>query len=128
MKTLNKFLPGIITVGLLCLLVFAGLNYSAGQAPVAAQRHTRSMFDFDRFTKNEPFKLNTLPTTQYGPPWADIMLQPSNMLDCSARSDRALLLFRTWANHPCTLDGLGIANCTCYERPAGDFKLTSTQS
>jgi hypothetical protein len=119
MKTPNKLLPGIITVGLLCLLVFAGLVYSAGHAPAAAQRHTRSMFDFDRFTKNEPFRLNTLPTTQYGPPWADIMLQPSNMLDCSGAAIALCYYSGPGPTTPCTLDGLGIANCTCYEIPAG---------
>jgi hypothetical protein len=118
MKTVNRLMPGMITIALLCLVVLAGL-ISAGQKPAVAQRHTLSMFDFDRYTKNEPFTLNTLPTTKYGPPWADIMLQPSNMLECSGAAIALCYYSGPGPTTPCTLDGLGIANCTCYEIPAG---------
>jgi len=78
-------------------------------------------FNFDRFTRNKPFKLNTLPTTSYGPPWADIMLQPTNMLECKGNTTSIALCYYSGPGPttPCTLDGLGIANCTCYEIPSG---------
>jgi len=109
-------------VGMLCLLVFAGLIYSMVQAPAAAQRSTSATFDFERFTKNRPFKLNTLPTTRYGPPWADIVMRPSNMLECDSQKGSPIALCYysgPGPTTPCTLDGLGIANCTCYEIPSG---------
>ena len=67
MKKINRWYPGITMVGLLCLLALAGLVYSAVQAPAAAQQSAGATFDFERYTKNKPFKLNTLPTTAYGP-------------------------------------------------------------
>src|SRR5690348_15686068 len=42
--------------------------------------------DFGRYATSSSFKLNTLPTTPYGPPWADITLQKSNFLDCEGAS------------------------------------------
>jgi len=112
-------------VGLLCLLTLAGLVYSADQAPAAAQQGTqpssRATFDFDRYTKNKPFKLNTLPTTRYGPPWADIVEKPTNMLACDGKGTPIALCYYSGPGPttPCTLDGRGIANCTCYEIPSG---------
>ena len=68
MKKINRWYPWITIVGSFCLLALAGLLYSADQAPAAAQPSPLATFDFERFTKNKPFKLNTLPTTPYGPP------------------------------------------------------------
>jgi hypothetical protein len=116
----NKWYPGITMIGLVFLLALVGLVYSADQTPAVAQQSTRATFDFERYTKNKPFKLNTLPTTPYGPPWADIVTQPSNMLACKGSTPIALCYYSgPGPTTPCTLDGLGIANCTCYEIPAG---------
>jgi len=105
-------------VGLLCLLALAGLIYSADQAPTAAQPSPRATFDFDRFTQNKPFKLNTLPTTPYGPPWADILDHPkTNFLECKGTPIALCYYSGPGPTTPCILDGLGIANCTCYELP-----------
>ena len=52
------------------------------QGTTASLPSAGASFDFDRYTKNTPFKLNTLPTTPYGPPWADIVMKPENFLEC----------------------------------------------
>jgi hypothetical protein len=119
MKRVSEWSPAIPTVGLLCLLVLAGLIYSSVPAPAAAQPSPRATFDFDRFTKTTPFKLNTLPTTPYGPPWADILMKPSNFVECSGAAIALCYYSGPGPTTPCTRDGLGIANCTCYEIPAG---------
>ena len=119
MKKINRSYSSIVMFGSLCILL-AGLVYGAYQTPAAAQR--RSTFDFERYTQNKPFKLNTLPTTRYGPPWADIVTEPkSNMLECSGNTAPIALCYYSGPGPtaPCIMDGLGIANCTCYEIPAG---------
>jgi len=123
MKKLNKWYlwiaMGITMVGLICLLSLGSRGYSAGQAPAAARPSSSATFDFDRFTKNKPFKLNTLPTTRYGPPWADVLEKPSNFLECNGASVALCYYSGPGPISPCTPDGLGIANCTCYEIPRG---------
>jgi len=119
MKKINRSYSWIVMFGSLCILL-AGLVYGAYQTPAAAQR--RSTFDFERYTQNKPFKLNTLPTTRYGPPWADIVTEPkNNMLECSGNTAPIALCYYSGPGPtaPCIMDGLGIANCTCYEIPAG---------
>jgi hypothetical protein len=119
MKRINRWYPAITIVGLLCVLALAGLVYNSLQAPAAAQMSSSATFDFDRYTKNKPFKLNTLPTTRYGPPWADILKQPSNFLECKGAAIALCYYSGPAPTTPCTLDGLGIANCACYEIPGG---------
>src|SRR5258708_2712622 len=116
----NRWYPGITMVGLLCLLAFAGLVYSSVQAPAVGQSSSRAPFDFDRYTKNKPFNLNTLPTTAYGPPWADIVTQPSNFLECKGAAIALCYYSGPGPTTPCNPDGLGIANCTCYAIPSGN--------
>lgn len=116
MKKLNRWYPWIMMIGLLFLLAVGGRSYSAGQAPTAVRRTT---FDFNRFTMGRPFILNTLPTTPYGPPWADIVEKPSNMLECKGAAIALCYYSGPGPTTPCIQDGLGIANCTCYEIPAG---------
>lgn len=119
LKKINKWYTGTAILSLVCLLVLAGLVYKADRTPVAAQS-ARATFDFDRFTKGKPFKLNTLPTTPFGPAWADVMLKSSNMLACESKVPIALCYYSgPNGPTPCTPDGLGLANCSCYEIPAG---------
>ena len=119
MNYIKRWYQGITMVGLLCLLALAGLVHSAVQEPAVAQQSASATFDFERYTKNKPFKLNTLPTTAYGPPWADILKQPSNFLECKGAAIALCYYSGPGPTTPCNLDGLGIANCTCYEIPSG---------
>jgi hypothetical protein len=119
MKDTNKWCSAITMAGLLCVLVFAGLVSSSVQPPAAAQQSASATFDFERFTGNKPFKLNMLPTTPYGPPWADIVIKPSNFLECKGAAIALCYYSGPGPTTPCNLDGLGIANCTCYEIPSG---------
>jgi hypothetical protein len=121
MKKLNKWYLSITMVGLFSLLALGSRSHSAGQAPAAPNPSSRASFNLDRFTGTTPFKLNTLPTTAYGPPWADIVTKPPNMLECKVKTAPVALCYYSGPGPttPCTLDGLGIANCTCYEIPAG---------
>jgi hypothetical protein len=136
-KHLSKWFLAIAMVFFLCLCAMRSRVYSAGQAstaidfttdqPITGQLNatnppSKMAFDFKRYTGNRPFTLNTLPTTPYGPPWADVMLQPSNMLECKRKSAPIALCYYSGPGPtaPCTADGLGLANCTCYEIPAGE--------
>ncbi len=124
MRKINKCYPAMTMVGLFCLLALAGLVYISVQAPAAAQQSTSATFDFERFTKNKPFKLNTLPTTRYGPPWADVLDKPAaNFLECRGAAIALCYYSGPGPITPCILDGLGIANCTCYEIPRGERYL-----
>jgi hypothetical protein len=119
MKEINKWYPRITMVGFLFLLALGGRGYSAGQAPAVAQPSSRATFDFERYTRNKPFKLNTLPTTRYGPPWADIVSDPkTNLLECKGAAIALCAYSGAGPTTPCISDGLGVANCTCYEIPA----------
>jgi hypothetical protein len=119
MKQVDRWYLWITMVGLLCLLALGSRGYSQGQAPAAASPSSRATFDFDRFTKNNPFKLNTLPTTPYGPPWADVLMKPENFLECKGAAIALCYYSGPGPTTPCTPDGLGLANCTCYEIPKG---------
>jgi hypothetical protein len=109
-----------IVLGALCVLAGPGHAYSAGPVSSGSTPSFSPTFNFDEFTKNKPFTLNTLPTTRYGPPWADILLGPENFLACKGASI-ALCYYSGPANSvtPCTSDGEGVANCTCYAIPHG---------
>ena len=124
MKGINKWHPLIMMVGLLCLLAFGSRGDSAGQAP-SAKPLSSATFDLERFTRNVPFKLNTLPTTPYGPPWANIVMKGENLLECKGKTAPIALCYYSGPGPttPCTADGLGIANCTCYEIPGGQRYL-----
>ena len=109
-----------IALTALCLLVAKGPAYSADRASSVSGPAYSPAFNFDEFTKKKPFVLNTLPTTPYGPPWADIVVLPRNFLSCKGASI-ALCYFSGPANTvtPCTPGQDGIANCTCYAIPNG---------
>ena len=115
----NKWYHWVIVVGVLCLLEAPGRSYSADQVFSAPKPSASASFDFDEFTKNKPFRLNTLPTTQYGPPWADILVQPENFLECKGAPIALCYYSGPGPVTPCELDGQGLANCTCYEIPSG---------
>lgn len=119
MKRINRWYLLITMAGLLCLLALGSRGDSAGQTPAARPSTGSATFDFDRYTKLNPFKLNTLPTTMYGPPWADVLMKPSNMLECKGAPIALCYYSGPGPTTPCTPDGLGIANCTCYEIPGG---------
>jgi hypothetical protein len=118
-KKIDGWYPRITSVGLLCLLALAGVVHKSAQTPATAQQANGATFDFDQYTKNKPFKLNTLPTTAYGPPWADILKQPSNFLECKGAAIALCYYSGPGPTTPCNPEGHGIANCTCYEIPAG---------
>src|SRR6266576_5213970 len=123
MKTINKWYLWMTMVGLLCLLTLGSRGYSADQVPSAPKPYASGTFDFERFTRNKLFKLNTLPTTPYGPPWADILMKTENFLECKGASIALCYYSGPGPTTPCTLDGLGLANCTCYEIPSGQRYL-----
>lgn len=112
-------------VGLFCLMLFAGLVYKTDQSPVVAQKQAASgnsataTFSFVRYTGNKRFRLNTLQTTTYGPPWANIVEKPSNFLECEGAAIALCYYSGPGPTTPCNEDGLGLANCTCYQIPAG---------
>lgn len=123
MKRINKWYLCTMIVALLCLLTFGSRGSSADQTKHTSKPATKATFDFERYTKNKPFRLNTLPTTPYGPPWADITTANSNFLECKGASVALCYYSGPGPTTPCTLDGLGIANCTCYEIPSGQRYL-----
>jgi hypothetical protein len=123
MKQINKWYLWTTMVGLLCLLALGSQRYSAYQAPPAYNPSVKATFDFERYTKTKPFRLNTLPTTPYGPPWADILMKTENFLECKGASIALCYYSGPGPTTPCTPDGLGIANCTCYEIPSGQTYL-----
>lgn len=120
MKKQDKWYPRIGVAGLLCLLGLIAVVYRSDQTPAAAQTAaSKPTFNFVRFTGNKPFKLNTLPTTPYGPAWADVVTDKSNMVSCAGKVPIALCYYSgPNGPAPCNEDGLGIANCTCYEIPS----------
>jgi hypothetical protein len=119
MQRINKCYLCTTTVALLCLLTFGNQGSSADQLPATAKPSTKATFDFTRYTGNEPFRLNTLPTTPYGPPWADVVTEKSNFVECKGASIALCYYSGPGPTAPCTVDGLGIANCTCFEIPSG---------
>ena len=123
MKRISKWYPRITLVGVVCLLALGSRGYGVSQSPKISPPSAHASFDFDRYTKNKPFKLNTLPTTPYGPPWADILLQQSNFVECSGAAIALCYYSGPGPTTPCNPDGLGIANCTCYEIPKGQTYL-----
>jgi hypothetical protein len=112
-------------VALLCAMTFGCGDTSADRtvaSPTPMSSPTPSptaTFDFSRYTGNKPFRLNTLPTTPYGPAWADILVEKSNFLECKGASIALCYYSGPGPTTPCTLDGGNLANCTCYEIPSG---------
>jgi hypothetical protein len=117
-KTLIRLSLLIIT---LLQLSMALPTRAADQAPPDKAAYPAT-FNFDAFTGGKGFNLNTLPTTPYGPAWADILVHPArNFLSCKGAAI-ALCYYSGPAGTvtPCTKDKNGLANCTCYVIPAGE--------
>jgi hypothetical protein len=109
-----------------CLALFASLCLlsgpgSAAESASATGKPAISIPDVSKLSTDPHFKLNTLPTTKYGPAWADILIKPSNFLSCNNVAIALCYYSGAGANTstPCTTDGGGISNCTCYEIAAG---------
>ena len=128
---LNRWYLCAAIAALLCLLTLScvsstdqATNSATPQATVspAATPATspKTNVDFGRYATTSSFKLNTLPTTPYGPPWADISLQKSNFLECEGASIALCYYSGPGPTTPCNLESGGdLANCTCYAIPKG---------
>lgn len=124
---LKKWYLCTATVAVVCLLIFGCGGTSTNQTTNTATPTpttsptpaTGATFDFAQYTGNKTFKLNTLPTTPYGPAWADIIVQKSNFLECKGASIALCYYSGPEGTTPCTLNSGNVANCTCYQIPAG---------
>jgi hypothetical protein len=124
---LKKWFLCTAAVTVVCLLIFGCGGTSTNQTTNTATPTpttsptpaTSATFDFAQYTGNKTFKLNTLPTTPYGPAWADIIVQKSNFLECKGASIALCYYSGPEGTTPCTIDGGNVANCTCYQIPAG---------
>lgn len=124
---LKKWYLCTATMAVVCLLIFGcgGTNTNqttntATPTPTTSPTSaTGATLDFAQYTGGKTFKLNTLPTTPYGPAWADIIVQKSNFLECKGASIALCYYSGPEGTTPCTIDGGNIANCTCYQIPAG---------
>lgn len=128
---LKRWCTGTAIVVLLSLVMLACVSSPVNQAPTnstpqpttTATPSATTTFDFGRYTGNKSFKLNTLPTTSYGPAWADITIEKSNFLECNGASIALCYYSGPGPTTPCTLNGGNVANCTCYEIPGGQKYL-----
>ncbi|HZL68545.1 MAG TPA: hypothetical protein VFC29_14585 [Candidatus Limnocylindrales bacterium] len=96
----------------LFLAVAGSVIVACGQEPAT--------FNFNDIT-TQPFRLNTLETTPFGPAWADILVRPENFLLCQGAPIALCFYSGPGPVTPCFNDGAhpGRSNCTCYEIPAG---------
>jgi hypothetical protein len=112
-----------LLVAVLCVLgvlMPSVRSYGAGQAAPTSQASVSPSFNFDRFTKYKRFKLNTLQTTPYGPAWADILQRPENFLACRGAPIALCYYSGPGPVTSCQFaPGKAVANCSCYEIPAG---------
>jgi hypothetical protein len=103
----NSSCRWIIVLGVLCLLGVASGSYSADP-------------EFSEFTGHKHFRLNTLPTTRFGPPWADILVRPENFLECKGAPIALCYYSGPEGVTPCEFaQGQDLASCKCYEIPSG---------
>lgn len=119
MRQLRNLFP--LWLGLFLQLAVLLPSHAADKASASPTQHPAT-FNFDAFTGGKGFNLNTQATTPYGPPWADVLVQPAlNFLSCKGAAI-ALCYYSGPAGTvtPCTKDKNGLANCTCYVIPAGE--------
>jgi hypothetical protein len=120
----------VIMLGVLCALWAPDRAHSADPAFPFNSRFGPP-FNFFDFTVGQRFRLNTLQTTPFGKAWADILIKPENFLQCKGAS--IALCYYSGPETPASPGGLatpckllpgeGIADCTCYEIPAGPTYL-----
>ena len=115
----NKWYAGLLVIAFLCVFALGSRAFNTNQTPTSSQQSSSATFDFGGYTSNKSFKLNTIPTTTYGPAWADIILENSNMLECKGASIALCYYSGPGPTTPCTPDGSNMANCTCYQIPSG---------
>lgn len=124
---LKKWYLCTAIVAFVCLLIFGCGGVSTNQSTTTATpsptatpaSSPAATFDFGQYTGNKSFKLNTLPTTSYGPAWADILIEKSNFVECKGASIALCYYSGPGPTTPCTIDGGNLANCTCYQIPSG---------
>jgi hypothetical protein len=80
----------LIALGVIGLLGSPSRPASAAPVCPDSQPTVSASFNFNEFTGNQPFTLNTCMTTSYGPAWADILVKPENFLQCRARRSRSV--------------------------------------
>jgi hypothetical protein len=120
----------VVMLGVLCALWAPDRAHSADLAFPFNSRFS-APFNFLEFTAGQRFRLNTLQTTPFGKAWADILVKPENFLQCKGAS--IALCYYSGPETPASPGGLatpckllpgeGIADCTCYEIPAGPTYL-----
>jgi hypothetical protein len=135
---LNRWYLCTAIVAVLCLLTWSCVssttdqatntsktaNTSTAQASVSPTPATKTTPDFRQYASATSFKLNTLPTTPYGPAWADISLEKSNFLECEGASIALCYYSGPGPTTPCNLESGGdLADCTCYAIPKGERYL-----
>jgi hypothetical protein len=135
---LKPWSVGTAAVVLLCLLTWSCVTSNTNQPTTTPQSQPATTaqpqatttpapaatktIDFSAYISDKQFKLNTLPTTPYGPPWADITLQKSNFLECKGASIALCYYSGPGPTTPCNVGG-DLANCTCYQIPSGQKYL-----
>ena len=112
----------LVLLGVLCVLGAPGRGHAKSQDQCPdSQASVSPSLDVEELTGRKNFTLNTCMTTPYGPPWADILLEPENFLECRGASI-ALCYYSgpETSVTPCELQPDGaIASCTCYVIPPG---------
>jgi hypothetical protein len=121
----------VIVFGVICALGAPDKARGADPASAKFDPWFNAPFNFIEFTGRQRFTLNTLRTTPFGKPWADILVKPENFLQCKGAS--IALCYYSGSETPASpgalatpcelLPGEGIARCTCYEIPAGPTYL-----
>ena len=117
----------VVMLVALCMLVANGRAFGDEPAFSTHKAPSGTSFDSEDFAQNKKFRLNTLPTTPYGPAWADVLLKQANFLAC--KGAKIALCYYSGPEAPisdestptpCNASASGIANCTCYAIPPGN--------
>jgi len=110
----------LIALGAIGLLGSPSRPASAAPACPDSQPTVSASFNFNEFTGNQPFTLNTCMTTSFGPAWADILVKPENFLQCKGAPIALCYYSGPGPVTPCEFaPDPATASCTCYEVPSG---------
>ena len=116
----KKWRRWLIALGVLGLLGAPGRPASADPVCPDSQTTVSASFNFNQFTGDQPFRLNTCMTTSYGPAWADILVKPENFLQCKGAPIALCYYSGPGPVTPCDFaSDKDTASCTCYEVPSG---------